>query len=672
MTSSSTDDPAADPRADATTDHSPGSADVDRPVPAGRVLGGRYTLGRRIGAGGMATILRAEDPQMERLVAVKVLHRHLADDPEVRKRFKAEARHAASLSHPNIVAVYDQGEADLPYIVMELIEGPSLREVLGTHGPMSPAQMLAVVVPLCAALASAHAQGLIHRDVKPENVLVTAEGVPKLADFGIARVMAATSHTATGTLVGSVHYLAPELVGGIDATPSSDQYAVGVLVFELLTGRKPLPAETPMAIALRHASEDVPPPSRYAPEVSTALDRAVATATSRDPSARFSSMEALATALTAAIPDGPDAVTTVTDDGAVHTLILPPADQATLALSTRALSERAAAESALSRRRPPPEPRPTRRPRRRRRFTTVLVALLTVLALIGAGGYLYWDRVVAPVAQVPELVGLDRAEAEQLLRGLGLALEIESEENRLEEPSGQILGQRPSTGTTLRSGGIVEVVLSKGPRIVDMPDLLGQPYEEITPLLEANVFDVALSREHSDTVPADAVMGQSPDPGEPLPQGSNIAVTVSLGIEQVTVPSVTGLSQEQAEAAIAAARLGAVSVSREFSDEIPDVGVVVSQSLVADASVDKGSPVQLVVSRGPLTVTTPDITGESVEEARAMIEALGLTVTPVTEPQPTFGPFTIAPANRVQGQVPASGTAIRRGEAVEIYYYTPR
>lgn len=167
----------------------------------------------------MGTILRATDNQMERDVAVKVLHRHLANDPDLRARFKAEARHAASLSHPNIVAVYDQGDVDLPYIVMELVDGPSLREVLVSHGPMSPAQMLTVIVPLCQALAGAHDKGLVHRDIKPENVLVTRAGVPKLADFGIARVMASTRQTATGMMMGSVHYLAPELVGGTDVHP---------------------------------------------------------------------------------------------------------------------------------------------------------------------------------------------------------------------------------------------------------------------------------------------------------------------------------------------------------------------------------------------------------------------------------------------------------------------
>ncbi|CAN5649049.1 hypothetical protein BH24ACT15_BH24ACT15_07110 [soil metagenome] len=269
------------------------------------MLAGRYTLSGRIGAGGMGTILRATDNQMERDVAVKVLHRHLANGTDLRARFKAEARHAASLSHPNIVAVYDQGDVDLPYIVMELVDGPSLREVLVSHGPMSPAQMLTVIVSLCQALAGAHDKVLVHRDIKPENVLVTRAGVPKLADFGIARVMASTRQTATGMMMGSVHYLAPELVGGTDATPASDQYALGVMTFELLTARKPLPAETPMAIALRQTNEDIPPPSRYAPGVGPQLDRVTAKASARDPGQRYPSVEDFGAALNAAVDAGP-------------------------------------------------------------------------------------------------------------------------------------------------------------------------------------------------------------------------------------------------------------------------------------------------------------------------------------------------------------------------------
>ncbi|MGI9018390.1 MAG: PASTA domain-containing protein [Euzebya sp.] len=665
MTSSSPADSRQDSSAEPVAD--------PRPPAKGRVLAGRYVVGRRVGAGGMATILRATDTQMDRQVAIKVLHRHLADDPHVRSRFKAEARHAASLSHPHIVAVYDQGEADLPYIVLELIDGPSLREVLGSHGPLSPQEMLAVAVPLCDALAGAHALGLIHRDIKPENVLVTPQGSPKLADFGIARVMAATNHTATGTLVGSVHYMAPELVGGIEATPASDQYALAVMAWELLTGRKPLPADTPMAIALRHANEDIPAASRYSPEVSPGLDAVLAVATARAPSARYASMPAFATALMAAVPEGPDAVTTVAADGAVHTLILQPSDHDTMALSAQALSDRHAAQEALAERRATPVPAGRGRPRRTRRLARIAGIIVLVLGLLAGAGFLYWDQVVAPVATVPLLVGDSRADAATQLRDLGLTLEIEREENRLPEPLGTIIGQRPGEGTELRSGGVVRVVLSLGPAIVAMPTLEGQPYADLVPVLEANFFRVdPPTEEFNDVIPAGTVIRQDPPAGDPVAQGSPVTVVVSLGIEQVDVPTVTGTTQAEAEAAISQAQLGLGEVTAEYSDEVPQAGTVISQSVPGESQVDKGTPVNLVVSRGPLTVEVPPVEGLSPEEAAAAIQTLDLVVAAETEPQPTLGPFVVARANVVRGSTPGAGEAIQRGQTVTIFYFTAR
>lgn len=701
----------------------PAASEGGRPTTGGRVLAGRYTVGRRIGAGGMATILRASDNKMEREVAIKVLHRHLAHDPEVRTRFKAEARHAASLSHPNIVAVYDQGEADLPYIVMELIDGPSLREVLGRHGPLSPEQTLAVIQPLCLALEAAHGLGLIHRDVKPENVLVTPDGVPKLADFGIARVMAATSHTATGTLVGSVHYLAPELVGGVEATPASDQYALAVVAWELLTGRKPLPAETPMAIALRHASEDIPPASRYAPEVPAALDRVMQRATDRDPTHRYPSMQAFAAAFLGAVPGKATAVTTTGDDGSHHTLILPPDASETLALSTAAMSARAAAEQALDQRRTTPPPRrgggsrtppratstghsPVRstaapaaahgppraqrrdrtpvstpvlappappRERRRARAGVILLVLVLIAGLTAGGGWLYYDQVLAPVAEVPDLARQAQGAAAAELAALGLVMDIDSQEHRLEDPAGTVIGQRPDAGSQLRAGGVVRVVLSLGPQIVDMPELVGRPYVDVTTALQANRFAVAPPvGEFSDTVPAGQVISQVPPPGERVAQGSEVSVVVSLGIEQVVVPLLEGSDQADAEAGLAASRLVVGDVTTEFSDVVPEEGTVIRQGIPPGEEVDRGSAVSLVISSGPLTVETPDVLGLAQVDASAAIEALGLVADAVTEPQQTLGPFTVGSVNVVERQVPAPDEPIARGEVVTIYYFVPR
>ncbi len=633
-----------------------------------RVLAGRYRVGRRIGAGGMATIVRGRDEQMDRDVALKVLHPHLADDPEVRTRFRAEARHAASLSHPHVVAVYDQGETDLPYIVLELVDGPSLREVLATHGPLSAQQVLTVLAPLADALDAAHAIGLIHRDVKPENVLVTTDGRPKLADFGIARVMAATSHTATGTLVGSVHYLAPELVDGAAATPASDQYALGVMAFELLTNRKPLPADTPMAIALRHANEDIPPPSRYAPEVPAAVDAVVARATAHDPAARFASMGDLAAALAAAVDDGPAPVTHLSDDGQLQTLVLPGELAQTTALATRPARDAAAADLAQRRRDATPLPE-GRTPRRWPRRAGIAAISLVVLALLGAGGLLAWTTFLVPTVPAPEVVGLSQGQAFAVLEEDGLRLDITGEEHRLDVPAGEVLTQDPPPGTELRADEVVAVTLSLGPRVVEMPSVLEQPLEEVLALLEADRLEVTTSEEHHDTVPEGLVIAQLPDPGEQVEQGSAVSLTVSLGIEQVDVPDLTELTREEVDAALAEVRLTA-TYTEEWSDEQPTAGVVLSQGLPAGETIDALSEVPVVLSRGPLTLEVPDLRGLSVAEARDVVGALAeITLAEESAPVPTLGPFTLDSSGDVKRQIPAPGETVQRGGTIEIYYY---
>lgn len=647
--------PATPPAAtldDAPAPTSPGGS------PGQRLLAGRYAVHGRIGAGGMATILRGWDTSLDRPVAIKVLHAHLADDPTVLARFRTEARHAARLNHPHIVAVYDQGVADLPYIVLELIEGCSLREVLVRSGPLSPSEALAVVVPVCSALQRAHDAGVIHRDVKPENVLVSSDGIVKVADFGVARALAATSHTATGTLVGSVHYLAPELVDGREADPRSDQYAVGVLLFELLTGRKPLPADTPMAVALRHANEDVPAPSRYAPEVSHGLDRVVRRATERHPHRRYDSVAELAAALQEAVPGGSAPITVADADGRERTLVLPAERQDTAATVV-------AAE--LDARRRPPD-RSGRRRRVRRGVAGAALGLL-LLALLAGGGYLVWDRVLAPVQDVPGVVGLDRSSAFTALEELGLDLVVAEEAHDLSLPAGAVLEQDPAAGSPLRRGGVVRVIVSTGPRIVELPDVVGRTQEEALARLGEHAFAVEVGEEFDDTAPRGTVIGQLPDPGTPVPEGSQVLVAVSLGIEQVEVPDLQGLSRGEAASALVDAKLEGAFVE-EWSDEVPEEHAVVSQSTPARTTVDKGTVVEVVVSRGPLTVPMPDLRGEPADEARATLEDMALVVEGVTQPVPRIFGVPYGRPGFVEQQDPAPGTPIERGSTVVLRWFT--
>ena len=624
------------------------------------LIGGRYRIGERVGAGGMATIFRAHDPVLERDVAVKVVHAHLAGDDALVERFRHEARHAAALDHPNVVHVYDAGVEDLPYIVMEYIDGPSLRQVLQQRGRLTPGETLTVLEPIGRALARAHVRGVIHRDVKPENILLSSDGRAKIADFGIARTMAATSQTRTGQLIGTVHYLAPELVDGRDATSRSDQYALGVVAFEMLTGRKALPADSPAAVALRHARERVPAPGEFVTDSSKQLDRVVARATARDPGDRFEDLNAFADALHAAVPGGPRPLTFTTDGDQERTLVV---DQSALPTAT------VAAVDDVERRNPAMDDAPASRTRAARLVRASLLAVLIVAALaISAGAY--WNFVVAPVQTVPSLIGLTEGAAGSELEELGLLLEVNGREFDLEAPEGAILSQDPDANAQLRSGGAVGVVVSAGLDTTDVPDVTGRTVDEAqSALSEHTLGDVTVVDEvFSDTVERGRILSQEPEAAATVDQLTPIEVVVSRGIEQVEVPELVGLDQQEAEQAIEEAKLG-VDITSEYSDEVPTEGQVISQGVEPATTVDKGTTVDLVVSRGPLTITLPDVRGKPLDAAVEQLEALGLTVETDQDPVPTVGPFKRGVPGRAEETIPQAGKEITRGDDVLIYTF---
>lgn len=657
-------------------------------------LGDRYRLGEMIGAGGMATIFRAHDPVLERDVAIKVVHAHLAHDHALIDRFRHEARHAASLDHPSVVHVYDAGVQDLPYIVMELVEGPSLRQVLSEQGRLTPGQALAVLEPVARALSRAHERGVVHRDVKPENILLAVDGRAKIADFGIARTVAATSHTRAGQLVGTVHYLAPELVDGRDASAASDQYALGVVLFEALTGRKALPAESPTAVALRHAREHVPAPSAFATGVDKALDRVVATATARDPRRRFANLAAFADALRAAVRSGPEPLAVqrrTSADG--HTLVVDRQSLPTAAVDAidevgrrtprgslvprwlprlprrgQARASRGWPRSPLGRPRQRREA-PGRRPRQGRRGARA-AAVLGIVLVVAAATFASWNFVIAPVRAVPDLVGAPEEAARAAVEELGLEFDVTSSAFDLEVPEGAVLSQQPGADAALRRGGVVGVTLSRGLDTTPVPDVTGMTVEDATEALEAATLgsvDVVEEAYH-DAVPAGQIISQTPAADEVVDQLSDVEVVVSRGIEQVEVPDVAGRSEDEAEQLLADAKL-AVETSSTYSDDVPEAGEVISQSLDAGSTVDKGTTVELVVSRGPLTVTMPDVRARSIEAAVEELESLGMDVTVSEEPVPTVGPFRRGRVGRAEEQLPQAGAPVERGTQVVLYTF---
>lgn len=631
---------------------------LDGQAIAGHVVGQRYRLVDRIGAGGMASIYRARDLTLERDVAVKMLHAHLADEPPVLARFRTEAQHAAALAHPHVVSVFDQGGDDQPFIVMEYVDGPSLRELLRDRGRVSPPEALALLDPVCRALHRAHSLSMVHRDIKPENVLITGDGVVKVADFGIARAMEGSNHTQTGALVGSVHYLAPELVDDQRASAASDQYAVGVLLFELLTGRKALPAESPVAVALRHAREPVPAPSRFASDVPAELDEVVARACALDPEDRYADLAALLSALHAAVAEGPAPVTIPSADHDGSTLVAPVEDTPVPPSSPTGTT-----------------PVPPGRRRRRGsglwrgvRSTVGVVAILLVVLVAGSAAAWHW--LIAPVQQMPQLVESTEAQAREELDALGLIPSLDRQ-NTMSAEEGTVIGQDPPAGSDVRRGSEVDLIVSAGPSTVEMINVTGMQLSRAESRLEAGPLHLEIARVdrvYSSTVAEGEVIAQSVRPGADIEQGTGVVLQVSRGVQQVTVPDLAGMSRSEAEQALVDAGL-APAFTTEYSDTVPSAGQVIEQSIDAGTQTDIDSTVDVVVSAGPLTIELPDLRGEPVQAAVSELQGRDLQVEVVREPRPRLGPFVRGEEGLVEEMAPAPGSSIQREERVTVYTY---
>jgi len=618
----------------------------------------------------MAAIFRARDERLDRDVAVKVLHAHLAEDDDLRGRFRAEARAAAGLLHPNIVNVFDSGTDGLPYIVMEYVDGPSLREVLSARGRLSVREALTVLEPVCAGLTRAHRAGLVHRDVKPENVLVASDGTVKVADFGIARAVTEASaayggDTATGTLLASVDYVAPELVQGLEATPASDQYAVGILLYELLTGRVPLPASEPVEAATRHVREDVPAPGAGVDGIPEALDAVVARAAARDPEDRYDDLAALVGALRTAVPEGPEPVVVSAQPGlGSGTLVIP--REALQTAMIGGAGQPPSQDQAWDE--PPPQARGhfgLRRPRRPRRGGPLWTLLPIVVLLALGGGWLAYDQVLAPLRQVPDLAGATREQAAAALTDLGLAASFTPDEASREVGVGQILRQDPPPGRSLRRGAEVTLTVSSGPTMVTVPGVLTQQREAALALLQGPpyFFSVEVDTGYDAAVPANVVRAQLPDPDTAVAEGSEVRINVSLGVEQTTVPELAGLPREQAEVLLAESRLAG-----EFSEETADAqpGTVLRQSVLAQTSADVGSTVGVVLSSGPGTFALPDLVRQALDRALDVLDDLELEVELIERERPSFGPFRGGRVGFVEAQAPDAGEEVAPGDVVRI------
>ncbi|CAN5491715.1 Stk1 family PASTA domain-containing Ser/Thr kinase [soil metagenome] len=659
----------------------------------GRLLDGRYRIGSRIARGGMASVYEAHDIRLDRTVAVKVMHPGLGDsnDGDFAERFVREARAAARLSHPNVVAVYDQGnEHGTVFLVMELVPGHTLRDTISKESPMAPGRALALLEPVVSALASAHRNGLIHRDVKPENVLIADDGRVKVADFGLAKAVSAeTQHTATqGVLIGTVSYLAPELVIDGRADARAEVYAAGVVLYELLTGVKPHDGETPIQVAYKHVHHDVPPPSERVPELPAYVDALVARATARDRSRRpadaavlLHQLHLVANALANGVREDPELTQDLSppqaprdagidlgtdtapepwDAAEMEALLTPgpPSDH------TIALHEHTSTYAVESPMRPAPEPRhprPTRppsskRPRQRRskRGLILLLAALLVAGAIGGGAFWYgWARYTA----APQVMGQDKADAVAALDAAGLEVAFTEPAYDSEVPEGSVVSADPGGGTQVLPGDTVTLTLSLGKLLVPKVRLLDEDAAQDALLAVRLEFGRSRGR-YNETQPAGTVLGSVPEKGAELSPGDTVDLIVSKGRRPIKVGSWVGKDIAKARARLEKRDLVATVVSEEYDATAP-VGEVLTQS-PTEGTLNKCDVVSLTVSRGPEMVTVPSVRAVGIDAATERLEALGFEVDTAHDTAYLGLGFAVRTD-------PPSGTEVVKGSTITIY-----
>ena len=567
------------------------------------MLDGRYLVRSRVARGGMATVYAGHDTKLDRAVALKVMHANLADDEGFVRRFVDEAKNAAALSHPNVVAMYDQGtDQGRVFLVMEYVAGRTLRDLLTERGRLGPREALRILRPMLAALGAAHRAGLVHRDVKPENVLLAADGQVKVTDFGLARAETASRQTKTGMLIGTVAYLAPEQVLWGDADARADVYATGIMLFELLTGYQPYQAGTPLAVAYKHANETVPFPSSVIPGLPPQLDALVAGATDRDPARRPSDAErfrAAAGEVLRALPPDIDATlasvvptppgTSRAGDG---TQASPPeavtqnlpvplgvptsgrdGTTRTLNVHTMTISDHEG---------------PPRAPRRRSRGRYGLVAAgIVVVILLGS---LVWFQTVRRTERVPQLVGLSEADARLQADKLDLRVKIGSSRHDPSVAKDKVAGVQPGVGTQVRTGTLLTLIMSTGKPPVAVPDVRNQPLDQAkAQLQQAGLRPGGQLRQDSSTVRRGDVITTRPAAGNKQDPDEPVTIVISRGI---TMPDLSNLTPDQA-----ARKLAALGLNVQWQQQDPVDGqqpnTVVGQNPRAGRPVSRGDDVQV-------------------------------------------------------------------------------
>ena len=646
----------------------------------------------------MATVYRAHDRRLDRTVALKLMHVHLADSPDFVSRFRREARAAARLSNPGVVAVYDQGSLDgVAYLVMEYVEGPTLRDLIAA-GPLSVKEALGLVAQLLRPLGAAHRAGLVHRDIKPENVLLPSDGsVAKVADFGLARAVTEVTQTTTGNVLGTVAYLAPELITSGDSTSRADVFSAGVVLYELLTGEQPFTADSPIQIAFRNVHEDVPLPSKLVPEMPADVDELVATMTRREPQDRPADadealallrnvvdeltdselsvrrgggtgsirtqqvMTANAQAARSAIDNEPqesedEALSEDSTHAGMRTVSLPIGSIGPDAKGrTRALSRKAVAADAQ---RTTAVPTRGRGPGDLKRRTAIIVGLL---AVAGTGAGATWYLTVGPGRRVPvpNIVGMSEDQAQLALEKQGLDWGTPTRAYSDTVPAGSVVSCQPKVGQKVGLGQAVTAVISRGVETKTVPDVVGKTKDQASAVIKGAGLTLGdVTEQYSASVDSGKVISSDPKAGKVIEHTAKISIVVSKGKEPATIPDVTGQSEDEAKKTLEDAGLKKGKVSKDYSDSVAKGNIISSSPIAGASGYYKGDSVDLTISKGPEKVTIPDVTGKGQDEAKKILEEAGLKV----EVNKRLG----GPFGTVRSTDPAPGSSVKPDSKVTI------
>ena len=626
----------------------------------GQVIDGRYRILSKMATGGMATVYVARDQRLDRLVALKIMHRHLAESSEFVERFRREARSAARISHPGVVPIFDQGVFEgRGYLVMELVEGPDMRSYIYANTPLALGAALTFIEQILSALAAAHRSGVIHRDLKPENVLVGPDRNLRIVDFGLARAVAEGTLSSTGSIMGTVAYLAPEvaLKGTLDAR--TDIYAVGIMAFELFTGSVPGDQSNPLMVAMSRVNEDIPPPSTIVEWLPTEIDDLVSALTSRDPAERPSSAaQALSLVEQTRATLGPELLAhplpTPTPAKAVETLekdpdrtdvLLAPAGTTVLPIEQRVVSTSGSIVT--------PEQLGTSTKSKR---GWIITSLVMFAAIVGVASWWWWVQ-YGPGAyvQVPDLAGKTVEQAEDSLGELGLA-SYTTFENSDEVETDLIIKTDPAAGQKAHRNGEVNLVVSKGVLMITVPSVEGLEESDALKALEEKGLTVGEVEEAwSESVEAGVAISTDPAAETSVAHYDPVTLVVSKGPQPLTVPNLVGTAWTEAEATVL--EMGLVPTATEaFSDEIGE-GMVISQEPPGNEVLYRGDGISFVVSKGPEFIEVPSVYGMTTEDAVATLEAAGFQV----EINKVANFF-----NSVGAQSPGSGELAARGSTVTI------